>query len=524
MIVEDQTLALAFLRDPKTHGELASNIVTVETHISFVVLVGRRAFKLKRAVRLPYVDFSTASRRLFACQRELELNRRTAPAIYRAVRRITREVDDCLAFDGQGPLVDAVVEMVRFDEETLFDRLAARGALTPPLLTEAARTIARFHAEAAVDHGRGGTAIMNRVIAINEQALAETHLADSRSVAAVNGAFSITLACHAVLLNAREKEGKVRRCHGDLHLRNICLVDGAPTLFDCIEFDEAIATIDVLYDLAFLLMDLWHRGLRTSANLVMNRYLDERFEIDGLPALPFFMACRAIIRAHVLATQSEQTQDGNRDQLSQDARSYFDLSLQLLAPVPARLIVIGGLSGTGKSTLAAAIAEHFGPPPGARVLSSDRIRKQLWGVPAETRLEQDAYTVEVSERVYSRLIEEARMILGRGHSVIADAVFDRAADREKIKQCAMDAGVPLDALWLEAPMSFLVERVAKRKGDPSDATVEIVKAQAARRRGTIDWRRVPVSEDFDDVVARVMNILAAGIAAPSHTARRDEAS
>ena len=118
MIVEDQSLALAFLRDPKTHGELASNIVTVETHISFVVLVGCRAFKLKRAVRLPYVDFSTASRRLFACQRELELNRRTAPAIYRAVRRITREADDCLAFDGQGPLVDAVVEMVRFDEET----------------------------------------------------------------------------------------------------------------------------------------------------------------------------------------------------------------------------------------------------------------------------------------------------------------------------------------------------------------------------------------------------------------------
>ena len=142
----------------------------------------------------------------------------------------------------------------------------------------------------------------------------------------------------------------MRRCHGDLHLRNICLVDGAPTLFDCIEFDEAMATIDVLYDLSFLLMDLWRRGLRTSANLVMNRYLDERDEIDGLPVLPFFMACRALIRAHVLATQSKQTQDGSRDQLFHEARQYFDLSQQLLAPVPARLVVIGGLSGTGKST------------------------------------------------------------------------------------------------------------------------------------------------------------------------------
>jgi uncharacterized protein len=234
MVVEDQTLALAFLREPKTHEELASNVVTVETHISVIVLIGCRAFKLKRAVRLAYVDFSTASKRLFACQRELELNRRTAPAIYRAVRRITREANGSLGFDGQGPLVDAVVEMVRFDEETLFDRMAAaRGALTQPLLTETARTIARFHADAAGDHSRSGSAIMNRVITINEQALAQTHLADSRSVSAVNRAFRTGLERHAALLEARERDGKVRRCHGDLHLRNICLVNGAPTLFDC---------------------------------------------------------------------------------------------------------------------------------------------------------------------------------------------------------------------------------------------------------------------------------------------------
>jgi aminoglycoside phosphotransferase family enzyme/predicted kinase len=521
MVVEDQTLALTFLRDPKTHGEFASSVVRVETHISVIVLVGWRAFKLKRAVRLPYVDFSTAPKRLFACQRELELNRRTAPAIYRAVRRITREANGSLRFDGQGPLVDAVVEMVRFDEETLFDRMAARGALTQPLLTETARAIARFHADAAADHSRSGSAIMNQVITINEQALAETHLADSRPVPAVNGTFRTALARHAALLDARERDGKVRRCHGDLHLRNICLVDGAPALFDCIEFDEAMATIDVLYDLSFLLMDLWHRGLRTSANVVMNRYLDERGEINGLPVLPFFMACRALIRAHVLATQSKQMQDGNRDQLFHEARLYFDLSQQLLAPVPARLVVIGGLSGTGKSTLAAAIAEHLGSPPGARVLSSDRIRKRLLGVPAETQLGQEAYTEEVSERVYSQLFEEARTILGHGHSVIADAVFDRPADRQKIKQCAMNAAVPFTALWLEAPVSLLCERVAKRRGDPSDATVDIVRAQAGRQLGMIDWRRVAVSDGLEDVVARVINILDAGTAAPSQTAVPD---
>ena len=522
MLIEDQTPTLNFLKDPKTHGKPASDIATVETHISFVVLVGCHAFKLKRAVRLPYVDFSTASKRLLFCQRELELNRRTAPALYLAVRRITREANGCLAFDGRGPLVDAVVEMARFDEETLFDRMAARGALTQSLLTETARTIARFHADAAIDHSRKGSANMAWVIATNKQALAQTSLFASRSSAA-SATFRTLLARNAALLEARERTGKVRRCHGDLHLRNICLVDGAPTLFDCIEFDETLATIDILYDLAFLIMDLWHRGLRSSANLVMNRYLDERDETDGLPVLPFFMAVRALVRAHVIATQSEQVQASVHDQLSLEAQTYFDLSMQLPVPVPARLIVIGGLSGTGKSTLATAIADHLGPPPGARVLSSDRIRKKLWGVPAETHLEQEAYSPEASERVYSHLFGEARTILGHGHSVIADAVFDRAADREKIEKCAMDAGVPFKALWLEAPMNLLFERVATRKGDPSDATIEIVRTQAAHQLGTIDWRRIPVGDDLDDVVARVTNILDVGIAIPSHTAKPDEA-
>ena len=204
MLIEDQSPTLNFLKDPKTHGKPASDIATVETHISFVVLVGCRAFKLKRAVRLPYVDFSTASKRLLFCQRELELNRRTAPALYLAVRRITREANGCLAFDGRGPLVDAVVEMARFDEETLFDRMAARGALTQSLLTETARTIARFHADAAIDHSRKGSANMEWVIATNKQALAQTRLFASRSSAA-SATFRTLLARNAALLEAREK-------------------------------------------------------------------------------------------------------------------------------------------------------------------------------------------------------------------------------------------------------------------------------------------------------------------------------
>jgi aminoglycoside phosphotransferase family enzyme/predicted kinase len=485
----------------------ASDIATIETHISIVVLVGCRVFKLKRAVRLPYVDFSTASRRFFFCQRELELNRRTAPTLYLAVRRITQESSGHLAFDGDGILVDAVVEMARFDEETLFDKMAMRGALTPPLLTETARTLARFHADAPVDHGRGGSAVMEWVIALNQQALGQTHLFSFSSVASISSDFRAALKRYATLLDAREKAGKVRRCHGDLHLRNICLIDGVPTLFDCIEFDEAIATIDILYDLAFLLMDLWHRGLRSCANLVMNRYLDDREESDGLPVLPFFMAVRALVRAHVSATQSEQAPAEHRDRFGQEARAYFDLSAHLLAPVSPRLIVIAGFSGTGKSTLAAGIAEHFGPAPGARVLSSDRMRKRLHGVPAETRLGQEAYSPAVSERVYAALSEEAKAILSNGHTVIVDAVFDRAADRQMIEQCARKANVPFTALWLEAPMDLLVERVSKRRGDPSDATPTVVRQQAARQKGPTGWKTVLVSDDLSNVATRVIALL-----------------
>ncbi len=408
MNVEDQSSTIAFLADPKTHGASPIDTVKIETHISLVVLVGNRAFKLKRAIRLPYLDFSTADLRLSACLREVELNKRTAPAIYRAVRRVTLEVDGSLAFDGQGPLVDAVVEMIRFDERTLFDRLATEGMLTNPILAETARMIARFHAGAAVDHSRRGSAIIDGVISINEQAFATTRLFSSDAVASLDRSFRGALNSHLKLLDAREKAGKVRRCHGDLHLRNICLLDGAPTLFDCIEFNEEIATIDVLYDLAFLVMDLWHLGDKPGANLILNRYLDESDENDGVPLLPLFMALRSDIRAHVIATHSEEENKRDRAKLAEQAKTYFDLSKELLVPTPARLIAIGGLSGTGKSTLAAAIADRIGPPPGARVLSSDRIRKRLHGVRAETRLPPEAYGAEISERVLRPSIRRGR--------------------------------------------------------------------------------------------------------------------
>ncbi|HEX2726623.1 MAG TPA: AAA family ATPase, partial [Beijerinckiaceae bacterium] len=324
----------------------------------------------------------------------------------------------------------------------------------------------------------------------NEQALRPTSLMSAEELDAFAQEFRRALARHAERLEARRAAGKVKRCHGDLILRNICLLDGVPTPFDCIEFDETLATIDVLYDLAFLLMDLWHREQRRLANLVLNRYLDECDESDGLALVPFFMAARAAVRAHVTASQASETPVQAATPLRSEARAYFDAALAFLRPGKTQLVAIGGLSGTGKSTVAAHLAADIGAPPGARILSSDRLRKRLHGVPAETRLPESAYLPEVSEAVYGTLRQEAARALTAGSSVIVDAVFDRPAERAAIEATAAQAGVAFQGIWLDAPTTTLLARIEARRNDPSDATTDVLHAQLARDCGAITWRRI----------------------------------
>ncbi len=504
MIVEDQTEIVAFLSDPVSHGG-AGPVETMETHISRIFLAGDRVYKMKRAVKLPYVDFSTPDKRLEACRREVEFNGATTPELYLGVRTITHEADGGLALDGEGELVDAVVEMARFDQKALFDRMAQAGDLTPDLMTKTARMIVRFHRAAPIVHAGGGADNIAGVLDINEAAFAGSGVFGKDAVAALNRAFREGLDRHAALLDRREAAGKLRRCHGDLHLRNIVLIDGAPRLFDCIEFNDAIATIDTLYDLAFLLMDLWHRGFDAFANRVMNRYLDEADDEDGFPLLPFFMAIRAAVRAHVTATRIDEGSDpGGR--LAAEARSYFDLAGRLLHACPNQLIAIGGLSGTGKTTVAEALAPRLGPPPGARIVESDRVRKALHGVPAETHLPPKAYTPETSERVYAEMAWRAGLILSEGGTVVADAVFDRLPDRERIAEVAQARAVPFGGVWLDADPALLWERVRDRTGGPSDATVDVLSRQLARKVACDDWERLDASATTGEIVDAILSL------------------
>lgn len=497
----DQRAVIDFLSRPEAYGLGAGPVERIDTHGAVVFLVGERAYKLKRAVKYSYLDYSTVAQRQQSCAAELALNRRTAPELYLSAEPVVRDVAGGLRIGGPGEAVDWLVVMRRFDEDTLFDRLAARAKLDRRLILALTDRIVAFHAIAEPTPGFGGQAGMADVLEsdIENLRLGVPAAFNRPAVDAVAAECTAALDRLGSLIDRRRDEGKVRRCHGDLHLRNICLIGGVPTLFDCIEFNDRIACIDVLYDLAFLLMDLDHRDLSVLTNAVLNRYFDLAGEAEGdLALLPLFLALRAEIRAHVgVAAAAAQTDRVKAAQQIEAARGYLAAALAYLRPASPRLVAIGGLSGTGKSTLAYGLAPSLGRPLGARVLRTDVLRKRLAGVAPETRLSDSAYGRDMTVRVYAALYDAAAAALAAGRPVIADAVFADPAERDAITEVATRAGVPFTGLWLEAPPEVLEARIAARSGDASDATVAVLRRQLGYDLGRIDWTRIDVTGDVE---------------------------
>ena len=502
MSTEDQTAVIDFLAAPSTHG--GATVDRIDTHASIVFLAGARAYKLKRAVQFDYLDFSTSERRRVLCEAEVRLNRRTAPTLYRRVVAVTRQDDGSYALGGNGGPIDWLVEMDRFPQEALFDRLASVGALGLELMSPLAAAIAEFHRSAEHRSDHGGKAGMSWVIEGNAAGFAEF----GRGCLEPSAAYRVTedsrreLHRRAEMLDRRRASGFVRQCHGDLHLRNIVLLDGTPTLFDGVEFNEDISCTDVLYDLAFLLMDLWRRRLPRHANIVWNRYLVETADFDGVSLLPLFLSCRAAVRAKTSATAAQlQHQVQRRSELEGMAREYLAMAEHLLHPPAPSLVAVGGFSGSGKSTLALSLAPSVGAVPGAVVLRSDEIRKRLSGVPLLQRLGPEGYSSHMSERVYSTLAELAALVLRAGHSVVVDAVSARAADRDVIERAAAAASVPFIGLWLDASESELISRTEQRRNDASDADATVVRMQRARDTGDIRWYRLDASAPAASVLS-----------------------
>ncbi|MBR0669884.1 bifunctional aminoglycoside phosphotransferase/ATP-binding protein [Neoroseomonas soli] len=473
MIPPDQREAAALLAR-------LSGAEPVETHVS-AVFVGRdTAWKMKKAVALDFLDFTTLAAREHFCRRELELNRPHAPELYRDVVPLTRGPDGALREGGDGPAVEWALRMAPVPAGDFLDAVAAREGLAPPLLDAMADAVAAMHA-CAPRAETDPPAVTSSILEGNIPSARQAGL-DSARVEAWAAAARVELARVAPVLAARGAAGFVRRCHGDLHLGNLCLLEGRPTPFDALEFDEALARIDVGYDLAFLLMDLDLRLGRGAANRVLNRYVARTGDTGLLAGLPLWLSLRAMIRTHVEATRGR------------DWQALFAAAEAHLVPAPARLVAVGGLQGTGKSTLARAIAPHLGRAPGALVLRTDEIRKRRFGVAPEERLPPEAYAEGVSAAVHGEMFAMAASALAAGQAVALDAVFLDPAHRGQAEAVARAAGLRFDGIWLEAPLEVLRARLAARTGDASDATEAVLLRAAAVDPGPMAWHRVAADE------------------------------
>lgn len=479
---------------------LAGGAEPIQTHISAVFVGPDTVWKLKKAVRLAFLDFTRVEDRRRFADRELALNAPAAPGLYRDVVPVLRRPDGTLVLGepgapssdpAEGTPIDWVLRMARVPAEDFLDKRAASGRLGPAELDALADAIVAYHAALPPVHGV--LPPMHDIARGNVRSARDAGL-PAEPVGAWETAILAALDALRPWMAARAAAGLVRRGHGDLHLGNLCLWQGRSVPFDALEFDEGMATIDLAYDRAFLLMDLDRRLDRAAANRVMNRIVARTGDVDMLRGLPAFLSLRAMVRAHVEQRRGQAVATG-----------YLDAALAYLKPRPAGVIAIGGLPGTGKSTLARALAPDLGVAPGALILRSDELRKRRFGVAPEERLPPSAYAETVSTAVIADVAAGAEAAARAGYMAIADATFLDLAHRASIEAAAARAGVPFLGLWLQAPLPVLEARIAARRGDASDATVAVLHAAAGRDPGPGSWHPVEATDPLPAARAAIQN-------------------
>jgi len=519
MSEDGQRQVMKALSSPAFHGLKDDAVKVIETHAGMVFLAGHRALKIKKAVDLGYLDFSTLEKREAACRREWELNRENAPDIYRGVRPVVRDTSGRLHLGGEGEVVEWCVLMRRFAAGDVLDKVAEKGPFTRELTLALADAVAAAHALAPLASDEHAALAPDRVVEQFAQGFARhAGLIVPERTAALDASLKAVLADTLGLRLERAMGGETRRCHGDLHLANIVLSGRRPRLFDALEFDESLARIDVLYDLAFLLMDLEARNQRAAGNLVLNRYLTtSALKAEGEPrhdaalgCLFPFAALRAGIRALVAADRSAQLEGERAMAKARQTCAFFDRAEALMAPVRVRLIAIGGLSGSGKSTIAARLAPGLARPAGGLHLRSDIERKTLAGVEETEKLDQRHYTAQAGAAVYQRLCRRAGTAVAGGFPVIVDAVFARPEERHAIEQGARQAGAAFQGLWLDAPAGVLEQRVSERLSDASDADRRVVEMQLGYDTGDITWKRLDASGPVEHLSEAARAVLGEG--------------
>lgn len=483
----------ALQRTPQAFDHPVGAVEWIETHISWLLLAGDYVYKFKKPLKLDFLDFSSPALRRAACMEELRINRRTAPDLYLGLVALVADAAQGwrLLPLAQAPAdAEPAVRMRRFEQSALLSHVLERQQLTPAHIDALARHVARFHGDAAVARPDAGWGTAQAVRAPVDACLAALQLqtADAPDLAPLIGPVAQWCeqqgAALAPVFAQRLDAGRVRECHGDLHLANLVLIDGAPQLFDAIEFNPALRWIDCVADIAFLAMNLEARGCADLAWRFLNAWLECTGDYAGLPVLDYYRVYRALVRARVAGLRLAQTTGAARAACLQEQRRYLELALSFTQPRPVALWLAHGFSGSGKSTQSLALVCQRGM---VRV-RADVERKRLFGLAPEaasSAVPGGIYTQDASRRTHERLAQVARWALGAGHAVLVDATFLNPAMRARFIALARELRAPCRILCFEAPLEVLRERVSARQqagADASEADVRVLESQWAAAR------------------------------------------
>jgi len=456
-------------------------IELIQTHISYVLLTGDYVYKLKKPVNFGFLDFSTLDKRQHFCNQELRLNQRGAPELYLEVLPVT-QVDRQYQLGGTGQPVEYALKLHQFPQEALLSKLFEQGQLGETDLEELGCVVAQYHAKAETnDYIRTFGEIPQVRAAINKNyEQTQKYIGGSQTQAQFEETKHYTdsfFAQRPELFTSRIQNNWIRECHGDLHLRNICRWQGKIMLFDCIELNEPFRFVDVMYDVAFTVMDLEARQRPDLGNAFLNTYVEQTGDWEGLQVLPLYLSRQAYVRAKVnsLLLDDPAVPAAAKEEAVATAAHYYQLAWQYTKPRQGKLILMSGLSGSGKSTIARQLARKLG----AIHIRSDAVRKHLGGISLQDRGSAELYTAEMSQQTYGRLLELGMMLATQGFPVILDAKYDRQQLRLKAKARAEAHHLPLQIVNCTAPLEVLRDRLSSRTGDIADATADLLESQQA---------------------------------------------